>query len=824
MKKVLLGLFLIILALNAKTQGLEKVIVEKYYVSDAADSAGSSGTLPIGSVTYRIYVDMLPGYKYTMAYGDPAHTLSLTTTTEFFNNTDYGALTPTFSSTNAKKNTVMLDSWLSVGGVCNGYNGVLKSEDDGTVTFVNSSNPKLLQNNDPKAGIPLTVQDGCIAGTTPVYVDLGISPAMQAIFGDGTANGNSFTLNNGTWVCLQSLFGPTASNRVLIAQITTDGVFSYALNIQIQNQATGAAEKYVATTVTGPLEFAGASYNLSGTLSPNGANPTVSITAPGDGAKLNIADKVPFTANAADADGTIAKVEYFRNNVKIGEASTSPYLFNWTSIAGGAVIKAVAYDYEGNSTTSSTINIEVGNILPTVSIISPAGGSKFITGDIVTINATAADTDGSVDKLEFFIDGVSIGTDNTSPYSIDWVATKDALLLTAVATDNQVGSTTSDAISISVADNQAPTVSITAPANNDQIHKGNAYLLTAAPADIDGTITKLEFFIDNVKIGEAVSAPWQYNWSGSSTLGNYSITAKAYDDRDASTISHAVSISVVEGNLLPSVSLNSPTANAFYKSGDAVGITADATDIDGSITQVEFFINDGSVGTKTSAPYATSFTGVAGTYSLYAIATDNVGAIRKSAIVYITVRNPPIISLSTPLANAEYKVGDGITITAIATTDAESRVDQVEFFVDGISIEVITTAPFTTSNYTGVLGFHSITAIATDNNGLKTTSSAVSINIIPTGIKVIRTSGSDFIIYPNPAKDLITLSFTASTQVKKAVITIMDMSGRIISNSNLEVASEAYQKEINISSLCKGQYIIKLSLDGMNSFQKLIKQ
>ena len=61
--------------------GLEDIIVEKYYISNAADSIGSIGNLPSGSVTYRIFVDMLPGYKFQAAYGVAGHELRLETTT-----------------------------------------------------------------------------------------------------------------------------------------------------------------------------------------------------------------------------------------------------------------------------------------------------------------------------------------------------------------------------------------------------------------------------------------------------------------------------------------------------------------------------------------------------------------------------------------------------------------------------------------------------------------------------------------------------------------------------------------------------------------------
>ncbi|MCC7025748.1 MAG: hypothetical protein IT265_02250, partial [Saprospiraceae bacterium] len=50
-KKYLLGLVFTLLGTFSYAQGLENIIVEKYYVSDAVDAAGSSGALPVGSVT-----------------------------------------------------------------------------------------------------------------------------------------------------------------------------------------------------------------------------------------------------------------------------------------------------------------------------------------------------------------------------------------------------------------------------------------------------------------------------------------------------------------------------------------------------------------------------------------------------------------------------------------------------------------------------------------------------------------------------------------------------------------------------------------------------
>lgn len=228
--------------------GLENVIVEKYYVSNADDEAASVGTLPVGSVTYRIFIDMLPGYKFQMAYGNTNHPLSITTTTSFFNNEDRGATNPTYTKAQAKNNTVMLDSWLTVGAACVGNFGILKSEDNGIATVVNADG--VLQNTDPGAGIPLTTQDGLILGSPGAFGTLGIDSAIAAVFDATSQAGNSFTTTNGAWYCLAGAVGPDTTNKVLIAQITTDGTFAFQLNIQI-GTPSGDVQKYVANSPIG---------------------------------------------------------------------------------------------------------------------------------------------------------------------------------------------------------------------------------------------------------------------------------------------------------------------------------------------------------------------------------------------------------------------------------------------------------------------------------------------------------------------------------------------------------------------------------------------
>jgi len=550
MKKILFGLAMLFSAGMVQSQGLENIVVEKYYVSNAADAAGSVGTLPVGSVTYRFYVDMLPGYKFQAAYAtvanptNPAHTLSINTSTSFFNNEDRGATTPTYTKAQAAGNTVMLDSWLSVGGACVGNFGVLKSEDTGAANVVNSNG--ILANNDASAGIPLTTQDGLLLGATQAVTTVGPEIAAAVNVFDATSQvGGSFALTDGAWSALSGASGPLASNRVLIAQITTNGVLTYALNIQI-GTPSGGVEKYVHDSPTGTeIDLP----SLSGTLGAVNANPTVSITAPANGAGFITGTSIAITANAADSDGTVASVQFFVDGVSVGTDNTAPYAANYVGVVGPHTITAVATDNSGGTATSSVVNITVAsNPPPTVSITAPTAGASFTTGDIVAITANAADN-GSVASVQFFVDGVSIGTDNTAPYAANYTSTLGTHSLTARATDNLGLQTTSAAVSINVINNVPSVVNITSPVSGALFTAPAIVAISASASDPDGSVVSVQFFVNGVSIGTDATAPYSINWT--SVIGNVNITARATDDDGAITISNPVVLSIADPNALP---------------------------------------------------------------------------------------------------------------------------------------------------------------------------------------------------------------------------------------------------------------------------------
>jgi hypothetical protein len=182
--------------------------------------------------------------------------------------------------------------------------------------------------------------------------------------------------------------------------------------------------------------------------------PVVSITSPASNTTFRAPVSITINASAVDNDGTVSKVEFFDGSTKLGEDWTSPYSFSWSGItAGSHVLTAKATDNTGASTTSAAVNIRVKapNKLPVVSIASPVNNASFKAPASITINVDAADTDGTVSKVEFFNGSTKVGESVTSPYAFTWnnVAEGD-YSVTAEATDDEGAVSVSSQVNIVV--------------------------------------------------------------------------------------------------------------------------------------------------------------------------------------------------------------------------------------------------------------------------------------------------------------------------------------------------------------------------------------
>ncbi len=103
-----------------------------------------------------------------------------------------------------------------------------------------------------------------------------------------------------------------------------------------------------------------------------------------------------------------------------------------------------------------------------------------------------------------------------------------------------------------------------------------------------------------------------------------------------------LALPIITRNQSPVVSLTSPVNNGYYFHPAAIPLTAEASDLDGTVTNVEFYVGSLRLGRASIGVSPTSYRfgwtdAVPGIYTVTAVATDNEGARRVSAPVTFAV-------------------------------------------------------------------------------------------------------------------------------------------------------------------------------------------
>ena len=258
--RTIIQLLIFVLSFSVTSYGqLEKVVIEKYYISDLNDATDvTGGGIAPGSTTYRIYLDLKPNSRLIGLYGDANHPFKISSTEIFFNNVSDGQ---TFAKDIVKarygENTMALDTWLTLGQTVKKqgpitYFGVPKSADDNG-SFIGGINNDggsqaiasgLLINEDPQIGIPLVLADGMdtLNYTPSGWTSTGILDFVtgedHSIFGS-LSSPLTFESANFQFTC-SGVYGVVPdTNQVLIAQLTTVGELSFTLNAIVEELVDG---------------------------------------------------------------------------------------------------------------------------------------------------------------------------------------------------------------------------------------------------------------------------------------------------------------------------------------------------------------------------------------------------------------------------------------------------------------------------------------------------------------------------------------------------------------------------------------------------------
>ena len=434
---------------------------------------------------------------------------------------------------------------------------------------------------------------------------------------------------------------------------------------------------------------------------------------------------------------------FINNEIKITHLS-EPFNYNWnTELEPDDLvysIYAVIVDVDNNRTTIPPISVTVNNQLPidvtppTGALTSPPAGST-VYGN-ASIQVTAAD-DQLVDYIEFYIDGNLDGTyDCSGPScsaSYDWNTTTESEgehVVQVILVDGWNNSTVLTPISVIVdnidQDDIHPTAVITEPASGQTI-SGNVLVETLVTDNLE--IDKVEFYINSqIVYTDSIAPDYNYLWNTDSLPDdeNYVISIIAYDEVGNEGPSTAITVYLDNyDNINPSGLIMYPYAGQIISGQQTISVLAEDNF---GIDSVDFFINSVLVYSDNEEPYEydwnTEFEFEDANHIIGSIVTDLAGNQFEIPSISVFVNNipndnvPPTISISNPVSGQTVSG----TINFAVNVDDNVGIAQVEFFIDGYSLGVVTEEPYsylwdTTSNIGSHGDEHALSAIVIDTAG-----------------------------------------------------------------------------------------------------------
>ena len=498
---------------------------------------------------------------------------------------------------------------------------------------------------------------------------------------------------DGVLVATIDAYSPTEMTQAVLYTVNGLPNGTHTIAIEVTRTKNDAANDFYvivdAFDVTGP----------GGT--PDTTAPSVSLTSPAQGA--NLSGSVTLAAAASD-NVAVANVQFFVDGAPFGgEDTAAPYEIAWNTATvsdGSHTVMARARDAAGNTQTSAIVNVTVSNAdatPPTVAITSPGSGATVF--GVASIMANASDNT-TVAGVQFFVDDVPLGAEDTSaPYSVNWDTAgvaNGSHALTARARDGAGNTTTSSTVTVTVANGAGSNVRIedgnTAIAYHGSWNVGNTArpwsggtaavgfgLGQDAVVSFRGTgITWIGFrgpwtgianvYIDGAFVAtvdgyattETVQAP-MYSVTGL-PLGPHTMTVEVTRTKNASSTDYIVIVDAFDiidappDTIAPSVSITAPGGGTTVFG--TIPFRASADD-DTGVAAVTFFVDGVQIDVPdTISPYAVNWntTTVAdGPHTLTAAARDAAGNTTTSAPVTVTVANaaPPALATATRIENTD---------------------------------------------------------------------------------------------------------------------------------------------------------------------------
>ncbi|MDY7091799.1 MAG: Ig-like domain-containing protein [Acidobacteriota bacterium] len=241
-----------------------------------------------------------------------------------------------------------------------------------------------------------------------------------------------------------------------------------------------------------------------------GVPPTVTLTAPAEGTLVPERQWVQVAADASD-DIFVQSVTFSLDGQPVREDFAPPYSARIPVPAGVASVTVTAQARDAGGNVSPVASVELGiepNSAPVATILAPQDGLGVQGGEVISTVVQATD-DVEVDRVEFYVDGALVGTDDRGPSYQTFLNLGSApgtYQLTALAYDDVGPSAPAGPVSLVVVPDDPPQAQVLEPAEGAEVIAFSLIDVLAGASDAVG-IDRVDFYQDGALVGSDFSGP-----------------------------------------------------------------------------------------------------------------------------------------------------------------------------------------------------------------------------------------------------------------------------------------------------------------------------
>lgn len=425
---------------------------------------------------------------------------------------------------------------------------------------------------------------------------------------------------------------------------------------------------------------------------PDTSQPSVYFTEPTMGSTV----RGVVAVSAIATDGFAPTTQVFDGQTLLFTSSSFFASGTWNTLVASQGVHnlyARSADLAGNVRTTLNLLVNVDNS-PLVSVSAPTASATLTGASTLTASATAV-TGRTINTVEFFVDGTSVGSALTSPWSVSWnsrLVANGAHLVTARATDSAGLAATSSAVNVTVSNDwDPPLVSFNTPAPNSTL-RGNV-LVDAVVSDASALVSA-ELFDGTTLLGTLAAAPWTFTWNtGAAAQGAHQLRLVATDEH-GNTGQTFLGVSVDNA---PVVAVTTPTAAQVVVQNVAFDAQVDLVALR-SLASVTWLVDGQPVGSVSAPPLLLTWDSRSvgnGAHSVVARAVDSMGLSGDSPPISFVTSNdfdPPLLTLTSPPAG----LIRGVVQVEGSATDA-TALSSTRVAIDGVTLAGGLASPFSVS-------------------------------------------------------------------------------------------------------------------------------